>query len=151
MSPNKTHPDLEPLIESHGAGVAAKNNNKWRFNRKVKFPGLSRRRDLNGYQEKCGRIKLGAILCFFALLVLYLSNIKSYQNIMIVRVPEDDVNLPGPKGMYNLLIMLFAFFAVFFIVTLHKLCNIFIFRTRNKFQQFCFVLFFFVLCLMCFG
>lgn len=100
MSLNRTNSaDLEPLIESQGIGTAGKNNSKWRFNRKVKLPGLNRRRDLKGYQEKCGRIKLGAILCFFALLVFYLSNIKSYQPMMIVRVPEDDASLPGPKGI----------------------------------------------------
>lgn len=112
MSLNKTHPDLEPLIESQDAGSAFKNNQKWRFNRKVKFPGLNRRRDLKGYQEKCGRIKLGAILCFFALLVFYLSNVKTYQHMMVVRVPEDDANLPGPKG--NLILQLICYFKLIF-------------------------------------
>lgn len=112
MSLNKTHPDLEPLIESQGGSAAVKANNKWRFNRKVKLPGLNRRRDLKGYQEKCGRIKLGALLCFFALLVFYLSNIKTYQPMMIVRVPEDDANLPGPKGIYDIFVSFFALFAV---------------------------------------
>lgn len=97
MSLNKTNSDLEPLIESQSAAVK---NSRWRFNRKVKLPGLiSRRRDPKAYQEKCGRIRLGAILCAFAFLVIYLSNLKPYQHMMIVRIPDDDNSLPGPKGI----------------------------------------------------
>lgn len=94
MSHNKIHPDLEPLIEAPNAAAAAKHN-KWKFNRKVKLPGLIKRRDLKGYHEKWGRIRLGGILCAFAFLVIYLSNLKPYQHV-VVRIPEDD--LPGPKG-----------------------------------------------------
>jgi hypothetical protein len=97
MSLNKVHPDLEPLIESSNPPAAK--NSRWRFNKKVKLSGLIlRRRDPKAYQEKCGRMRLLAILCAFAFLVIYLTNLKPYQNMMIVRIPEDDSNLPGPKG-----------------------------------------------------
>lgn len=97
MSLNK-NPDLEPLIESAGAA----NSSRWRFNRKVKIPGLiNRRRDpTKTYQEKCGKIRLGVILCAFAFLLIYLSNLKPYQHLMVVRIPEDDPSMPGPKGNY---------------------------------------------------
>lgn len=100
MSLNMTHPDLEPLIESGGAGSVAKNNNRWRLNKKVRQAGQAlRRRDSKGYQEKCGRLRLGGILCAFTLLLIYLSNLKPYQHMMIVRIPADDASLPGPKGI----------------------------------------------------
>jgi hypothetical protein len=96
MSLNKA--DLEPLIADSTTSPVAKNS-RWRFNKKVKLSGLIlRRRDPKAYQEKCGRMRLLAILCVFAFLVIYLTNLKPYQNMMIVRVPEDDINLPGPKG-----------------------------------------------------
>ncbi|KAG5678026.1 hypothetical protein PVAND_007734 [Polypedilum vanderplanki] len=88
--------DLEPLIDVHTSRIAK--NNRWRINRKVKIPGLGlkRRGDLKGYQEKCGRIRLLAILGAFCFLLIYLSNLKPYQH-MVVRIPEDDKSLPGPK------------------------------------------------------
>lgn len=101
MSHNNSHPDLEPLlIESSGA--PGTKNRPWRFNKKVKLPGLIlRRRDPKAYQEKCGRMRLLAILCAFAFLLIYLTNLKPYQNMMVVRIPEDDSNLPGPKGSFR--------------------------------------------------
>lgn len=100
MPLNKTHPDSEPLIESKST----------KLNKKVKFSGLlTRRRDPKGYQEKYGRARLGAILCGFAFLLIYLINLKPYQHMMVVRIPDDDLSLPGPKGRYasniNLLIV----------------------------------------------
>jgi hypothetical protein len=104
MSLNKSHPDLEPLIETQNPSVAGKNS-RWRINKKVKLPGLVlRRRDPKAYQEKCGRVRLLAILCGFVFLVLYLTNLKPYQNMMVVRIPEDDNDLPGPKGTTETLI-----------------------------------------------
>lgn len=93
------NPDLEPLIETQNPSVAGKNS-RWRINKKTKLSGLIRRRDPKAV-EKCGRVRLLAILCGFVFLVLYLTNLKPYQNIMVVKIPEDDTNLPGPKGKKN--------------------------------------------------
>lgn len=94
MSHN-SNPDLEPLIDSHATTTKS---SVWKFGRKVKLPGLIlRRRDAKS-SERCGRIRLFAILGAFAFVLIYLSNLKPYQN-MIVHVPEDDKNLPGPKGI----------------------------------------------------
>lgn len=107
MSLNKSHPDLEPLIETHNPSK----NSRWRINKKVKLSGLVlKRRDPKAYQEKCGRVRLLAILCAFVFLVLYLTNLKPYQNMMVVHIPEDDTNLPGPKGKErNFLTFIFCF------------------------------------------
>lgn len=117
MSLNKTHPDLEPLIESSNA--PAGKNSRWRFNKKVKLAGLILRRRDPKSQEKCGRVRLLAILCAFAFLLIYLSNLKPYQNMMIVRIPEDDSGVPGPRGICNHSNLLFnllcyALFAPFY-------------------------------------
>lgn len=99
MSLNKAHPDLEPLIESSHNVPATTKSNRWRFNKKLKLSGLIlKRRDPKAYQEKCGRMRLLAILCAFGFLVIYLTNLKPYQNIMVVKIPEDDISLPGPRG-----------------------------------------------------
>ena len=96
MSHN-SNPDLEPLIDSHATTTKS---SVWKFGRKVKLPGLIlRRRDAKS-SERCGRIRLFAILGAFAFVLIYLSNLKPYQN-MIVHVPEDDKNLPGPKGTFT--------------------------------------------------
>lgn len=110
---NNNHPDLEPLIVDSKNSSPSTKNNQWRFNKKVKLPGLLRRRDPKAYQEKCGRIRLLLILCAFAFLLIYLSNLaKPYgADIMIVKIPPDDASLPGPKGYYNNHIYLFALFA----------------------------------------
>jgi len=103
MSLNNNHPDLEPLIESSSPSAATASSAKWRFNKKTKLSGLIlRRRDPKGYQEKCGRARLLAILGAFAFVLIYLSNLKPYQH-MVVRIPEDDKNLPGPKSMFHVL------------------------------------------------
>ncbi|XP_070499360.1 uncharacterized protein [Chironomus tepperi] len=91
---NDLKADLEPLIDVHTTGTR---NSRWKINKKLKSTGLLlKRRDSKGYQEKCGRIRLLAILGAFCFLLIYLSNLKPYQH-MIVRIPEDDKNLPGPK------------------------------------------------------
>jgi hypothetical protein len=113
MSLNKAHPDLEPLIETGSTASAGAKNNRWRFNKKVRLPGLAlRRRDPKGYQEKCGRIRLGGILCAFTFLLIYLSNLKPYQHMTVVRIPEDDLTLPGPRGICQQLTLLFWFFSL---------------------------------------
>lgn len=96
MPHNKTHPDSEPLIAPPQIT---------KFNKRGKFSGLLiRRRDPKGYQEKYGRVRLGAILCGFAFLLIYLTNLKPYQqHMMVVRIPDDDMSLPGPKGMHLIL------------------------------------------------
>ena len=106
------NPDLEPLIETQNPSVTGKNS-RWRITKKTKISGLIRRRDPKAYQEKCGRVRLLAILCGFVFLVLYLTNLKPYQNIMVVKIPEDDKNLPGPKGKKELIIYNFFFFVHF--------------------------------------
>lgn len=95
------HQDSEPLlIDSSTSSVTSPpiaKTNRYRINRKL--PGLNfRRRDSKGYQEKCGRIRLLIILCGFVCFLLYVTNLKPYQNLMIVKIPEDDANLKGPKG-----------------------------------------------------
>lgn len=99
MSLGKAHPDLEPLIES--ANAPTTKSTRWRFNKKGKLSGLIlRRRDPKAYQEKCGRVRLLAILCAFAFLLIYLTNLKPYQHMTVVKIPEDDSDVPGPKGEY---------------------------------------------------
>lgn len=87
MSLSTNHSDLEPLIEVHT--TAAKNNRPRVNSKKVKASGLLRRRDSRGYQEKCGPVKLLALLGAFGILLIYLSNLKPYQHL-VVRIPEDD-------------------------------------------------------------
>ena len=90
MSLNKNHPDLEPLIEVHTS--AAKNGRPRVNSKKVKASGLNlRRRDSRGYryQEKCGRVRLLALLGAFGILLIYLSNLKPYQHL-VVKIPDDD-------------------------------------------------------------
>lgn len=122
MSLNGKHPDLEPLIESTAPPIK---NGRWRINKKVNIPGLiSRRRD-PGYQERCGLVRLLAILGIFAFLLLYLTNLKPYQH-MIVRIPEDDKNLPGPKGescLHNMHDVLIIFLLPFCCTKIIKMCN----------------------------
>ncbi|CRL03323.1 CLUMA_CG016463, isoform A, partial [Clunio marinus] len=95
----------EPLLESSSLPPAYEEiakNNRWRINKKAKFSGLNlRRRDPKAYQEKCGRIRLLAVLCAFAFLLIYLTNLKPYQNMIVVRIPEDDQDIPGPKENQN--------------------------------------------------
>lgn len=100
MSNSRTDSDLEPLIVSQESPAAK--NSKWRFNRKNKLFGF-KRREPKSHQEKWGRFRLGAILCAFAFLLIYLSNLKPYQHLMVVKIPEDDVSLPGPKGKLQFL------------------------------------------------
>lgn len=88
MSLNSSHSDLEPLIEVHTS--AAKNGRTRVNSKKVKSSGLIlRRRDHKGYQEKCGRARLLALLGAFGILLIYLSNLKPYQHL-VVRIPDDD-------------------------------------------------------------
>jgi hypothetical protein len=93
--------DSEPLIDSSlslNSPPIAKTN-RFRNNRKLKLPALNfRRRD----QERCGRVRLLAILSCFVCFLIYVTNLKPYQNLMIVKIPEDDINLPGPKGKLSL-------------------------------------------------
>jgi hypothetical protein len=88
MSLNSNHPDLEPLIEVHTS--AAKNGRTRVNSKKAKASGLIlRRRDHKGYQEKCGRARLLALLGAFGILLIYLSNLKPYQHL-VVKIPDDD-------------------------------------------------------------
>lgn len=99
MSHNKVSQDTEPLIESSTTSPPLVKNNRWKINKRA-IPGFNlRRKDPKGYQERCGRVKLLAILCAFVCCLIYLTNLKPYQNLMVVRIPEDDQNLPGPKGL----------------------------------------------------
>lgn len=89
MSPN--NPDLEPLLIDTTSNLHA-----WKNARKKKTAGLMLRRDA----EKCGRIRVLIFLGGFTFLLIYLSfapNLRQYQH-MVVKVPADDINLPGPKG-----------------------------------------------------
>lgn len=104
MSHNRSHPDLEPLIEVHTS--AAKNGRPRVNSKKVKASGLIlRRRDSRGYQEKCGRVRLLALLGAFGILLVYLSNLKPYQHL-VVRIPDDDRG----KFLYVTFCMLFCRF-----------------------------------------
>lgn len=88
MSLNSNLSDLEPLIEVH---TSATKSGRPRVNsKKTKATGsILRRRDLKGNQEKCGRARLLALLGAFGILLIYLSNLKPYQHL-IVKIPEDD-------------------------------------------------------------
>lgn len=100
---HKVSQDSEPLIESSSTSPPLAKNNRWRINKRA-IPGFNlRRKDPKGYQERCGRVRLLAILCAFVCFLIYLTNLKPYQNLVVVRIPEDDQNLPGPKGLWNLL------------------------------------------------
>lgn len=98
MSHKSNNQDSEPLLIDSSSSVNSPpiaKTNRFRNNRKLKLPALNfRRRD----QERCGRVRLLAILCCFVVFLLYVTNLKPYQNLMIVKIPEDDDNLPGPKG-----------------------------------------------------
>ena len=88
---------LEPLISTNGTKHIKKE-------KKDKHSGLLRKRD-----AKSSRIHIIGVLGFFIFLLIYLSfaqNLRPYQH-MIVRIPDDDVNLPGPKkGEYTTMINL---------------------------------------------
>lgn len=91
MTVNNSHrDDLEPLIKSTEA--TSSRNNQWRFNKKFRILGKTKE------AQECGRLRLGVILCGFTFLLIYLTNLKPYPHMMVVKIPEDDDNLPGPKG-----------------------------------------------------
>lgn len=88
----KSHPDLEPLIEVHTSG-AAKGGRPRVNSKKVKASSLIlRRRGSRSYynQEKCGRVRLLALLGAFGILLIYLSNLKPLNQHLVVKIPEDD-------------------------------------------------------------
>jgi hypothetical protein len=91
---SNNNPDLEPLIDTPSSLQV------WKNARKEKNAGLILRRRTEA--ERCGRIKVLGILGSFIFLLIYLSfatNLRQYQH-MVVKIPENDINLPGPKGNY---------------------------------------------------
>lgn len=104
MSHSKISQDSEPLIEpsSTSSSPPLAKNNRWRsaIGRRSLSGFNLRRKDAKGYQERCGRARLLVILCAFVCFLIYVTNLKPYQNLMVVRIPDDDLNLPGPKGLY---------------------------------------------------
>lgn len=91
---NSAHdPDLDPLIrQSRTKGIA-----------------INRREQRMIHAEKWGRIRLGIIsIClFFVIYVCFaMSTWPEQRPQIIVNIPPNDESLPGPSGVYFILICL---------------------------------------------
>lgn len=93
--------DWEPLLET----TCGKSNPPRRTGTgggPGSIAGSNRRETRSLYQEKCGRIRLG-VLVVLAFVTFYLSlssiTLRPVVHQMVVNVPEDDEDLPGPRGL----------------------------------------------------
>lgn len=79
------NPDLDPLLE-HST---------------TKRKGIIlNRREIRAVQiEKCGRIRLGVLSVGLFFIIYFCFYIGTWTDeIVLVSIPPDDENLPGPKG-----------------------------------------------------
>uniref|UniRef100_A0A8D8IU74 (northern house mosquito) hypothetical protein n=1 Tax=Culex pipiens TaxID=7175 RepID=A0A8D8IU74_CULPI len=89
--------DWEPLLEPNGKALPKRPTGGTGG-----LAGTNRRETKSLYQEKWGRIRLG-VLVVLAFVTFYLSlstiTLRPVVHQMVVNVPEDDEDLPGPRGM----------------------------------------------------
>lgn len=100
--------DWEPLLETDAKSTSSSSSRRPPAGA-GSGPGTctTNRRDNKGHhplhhhQEKCGRIKLG-VLVALVFITFYLSlstiSIRPVVHQMVVTIPDDDEDLPGPRG-----------------------------------------------------